>query len=172
LPDCCAARRVVVVGQAVHLPGEFMITFPAAYHAGFNHGFNVAEATNFASLRWIDVGVVHVGPESTHLPCRSQQIWDRSMSVLWCNPRGFPLSLAGKQAKSCLCKADTVRINIRKLFVKRFQPDQYITSSESEPEASGSDPEGRSVSYPRRMVDNHRGPHFLIARHVFMAMAR
>ncbi|XP_072525986.1 lysine-specific demethylase 4C isoform X3 [Salminus brasiliensis] len=38
--------------------GEFMITFPYGYHAGFNHGFNCAESTNFASVRWINYGKV------------------------------------------------------------------------------------------------------------------
>ncbi|XP_078573890.1 lysine-specific demethylase 4C-like isoform X2 [Branchiostoma floridae x Branchiostoma japonicum] len=37
-------------------PGEFMITFPYGYHCGYNHGFNCAESTNFATMRWIDYG--------------------------------------------------------------------------------------------------------------------
>lgn len=37
-------------------PGEFMITFPFGYHSGYNHGFNIAESTNFASPRWVEYG--------------------------------------------------------------------------------------------------------------------
>lgn len=44
--------------QITQEAGEFMITFPYGYHAGFNHGFNCAESTNFASLRWIDYGKI------------------------------------------------------------------------------------------------------------------
>ncbi|CAI9728298.1 lysine-specific demethylase 4C-like [Octopus vulgaris] len=36
--------------------GEFMITFPYGYHSGYNHGFNCAESTNFATPRWIEYG--------------------------------------------------------------------------------------------------------------------
>ena len=36
--------------------GEFVITFPRGYHAGFNLGLNCAESVNFALDSWIELG--------------------------------------------------------------------------------------------------------------------
>lgn len=42
--------------QVKHNPGEFIVLNAGAYHAGFNQGFNCAEAVNFATEEWILLG--------------------------------------------------------------------------------------------------------------------
>ena len=50
------AKDGVRVNMLVHNQGEYVITFPRGYHAGFNLGFNCAESVNFALDSWVDLG--------------------------------------------------------------------------------------------------------------------
>ena len=44
-------NRGVPVCTATQTPGDFIVTFPSAYHAGFSHGYNCGEAVNFCYSR-------------------------------------------------------------------------------------------------------------------------
>ena len=39
--------------RAVQRPREYIISRAAGYHSGFNAGYNIAEAVNFALLKWL-----------------------------------------------------------------------------------------------------------------------
>uniref|UniRef100_A0A4W3K7F9 [histone H3]-trimethyl-L-lysine(9) demethylase n=1 Tax=Callorhinchus milii TaxID=7868 RepID=A0A4W3K7F9_CALMI len=72
--------------------GEFMITFPYGYHAGFNHGFNCAESTNFATLRWIDYGKM-----ATQCTCRKDMVKiSMDVFVQFLQPDRYELWKSGK----------------------------------------------------------------------------
>jgi hypothetical protein len=51
-------EKGVTVCRARQAPGEFIVTFPRAYHGGFNMGYNVAESCNFALTDWIPWGLM------------------------------------------------------------------------------------------------------------------
>ncbi|XP_044801044.2 lysine-specific demethylase 4A isoform X4 [Bubalus bubalis] len=74
--------------------GEFMITFPYGYHAGFNHGFNCAESTNFATRRWIEYG-----KQAVLCSCRKDMVKiSMDVFVRKFQPERYKLWKAGKDS--------------------------------------------------------------------------
>ena len=49
-------KNGIKMHKMVQRPREFVIARAKAYHSGFNAGFNIAEAVNFALPSWIDIG--------------------------------------------------------------------------------------------------------------------
>ncbi|KAI5947681.1 Lysine-specific demethylase 4D [Manis javanica] len=73
--------------------GEFMVTFPYGYHAGFNHGFNCVEANNFAKLRW-----TNYGKAASQYSCEEARV-SFSMGVFMCTlqPERYELWKRGQE---------------------------------------------------------------------------
>mmetsp|Transcript_42729 Transcript_42729/g.41061 ORF Transcript_42729/g.41061 Transcript_42729/m.41061 type:complete len:138 (+) Transcript_42729:575-988(+) len=54
-PDLLLEKGIKLT-KVVEEPNQFVVTRAAAYHSGFNVGFNIAEAVNFAVPKWISIG--------------------------------------------------------------------------------------------------------------------
>lgn len=77
--------------RLVQNPGEFVVTFPRAYHVGFSHGFNCGEAANFGTPQWLGIAKEAAVRRATmnHLPMLSHQqlLYLLTMSFISSVPR-------------------------------------------------------------------------------------
>ncbi|KAF4452964.1 histone demethylase JARID1 [Fusarium austroafricanum] len=110
-----AGVRVYALDQRA---GQLVITFPQAYHAGFNHGFNFNEAVNFAPHDWEPYGLS--GVERLQLfrrqPCFSHD------ELLWTAAESTATGLTIQTAKWLAPALDRVHkreLSQREQFVAR-----------------------------------------------------
>ncbi|KAK6534335.1 hypothetical protein TWF281_005660 [Arthrobotrys megalospora] len=69
-PSFLESHHGIKVNKLVHHEGEFVITFPYGYHAGYNLGYNCAESVNFATEAWLDYG-----RKSKKCECIDDAVW-------------------------------------------------------------------------------------------------
>lgn len=80
--------------RLVQNAGEFVVTFPRAYHSGFSHGFNVGEAANIATPEWLKVAKeaairrasINCPPMVSHF----QLLYDLALSLCSRVPKSIP----------------------------------------------------------------------------------
>ncbi len=100
--------------------GEFMITFPRGYHAGFNLGYNAAESTNFASVRWVDFGA-----RAKLCTCRDDAVrvrWTLLESSL--SDPHFRLHYNSTGTRNPFFQYKSSQIDMRP-FMRRYKPFEY-----------------------------------------------
>ncbi|KAJ9559575.1 hypothetical protein OSB04_004735 [Centaurea solstitialis] len=70
--------------RLVQNAGEFVVTFPRAYHSGFSHGFNCGEAANIATPGWLrvaqDAAIRRASINCAPMVSHSQLLYDLAVS--------------------------------------------------------------------------------------------
>ncbi len=109
-----AGVRVYALDQRA---GQFVITFPQAYHAGFNHGFNLNEAVNFAPKDWEPCGEMGVErlQQFRRQPCFSHD------ELLWTAAEGNVTVETAKWLKPALERMRDREMELRATFGQKHR---------------------------------------------------
>nr|QDH43444.1 transcriptional factor Rph1 [Metschnikowia australis] len=82
-------KHGITCNRIVHKQGEYMITYPYGYHAGFNYGYNLAESVNFALDDWFDYAKM-----SRKCECIEDSV-GINYEQIYCKFKGIPYTRAG-----------------------------------------------------------------------------
>ncbi|XP_061114358.1 lysine-specific demethylase 5B-B-like isoform X2 [Conger conger] len=107
--------------------GEFVITFPRAYHSGFNQGFNFAEAVNFCTVDWMPLGrqcVDHYRILQRYCVFSHDEL----VCKMACKARSLDVVLASAVQKDMvlmICQEKELREKVRKMGVVHCEQAEY-----------------------------------------------
>ncbi|KAH9324497.1 hypothetical protein KI387_004675 [Taxus chinensis] len=114
--------------RLVQNPGEFVVTFPRAYHLGFSHGFNCGEAANVATPAWLKVAKEAALRRAAmnYLPMMSHQQLLYMLSLSF--PSWIPVSLAAEPRSSRLKdrKRNEGEMEVKKFFVNDMIHNNHL----------------------------------------------
>ncbi|XP_058083388.1 lysine-specific demethylase ELF6 isoform X2 [Magnolia sinica] len=116
--------------RLVQNPGEFVVTFPRAYHVGFSHGFNCGEAANFATPQWLKVAKEAAVRRAAmnFLPMLSHQqlLYMLTMSFVSRVPRALLPGVRSSRLRDR--KKEEREILVKKAFIDDVVNENYLLS--------------------------------------------
>ncbi|PKU67351.1 lysine-specific demethylase REF6 isoform X1 [Dendrobium catenatum] len=126
-PEVLVASGVPCCRLVQH-PGEFVVTFPRAYHVGFSHGFNCGEAANFATPEWLKVAKEAAIRRAAmnHLPMLSHQqlLYILTMSFVSRIPRTLISGVRSSRLRDR--KKEEREILVKKAFLTDMMNENYL----------------------------------------------
>ncbi|GAB1303303.1 Lysine-specific demethylase 5D [Apodemus speciosus] len=137
-PNTLMSHGVPKVVRTNQCAGEFVITFPRAYHSGFNQGYNFAEAVNFCTADWVSSHVesrthlqLPVGRQCIEHYRRLRRYCVFSHEELICKMAAFPekldLNLAVAVHKEMFIMVQEER-RLRKTLLEKLSLQAYAHS--------------------------------------------
>ncbi|CAK9172593.1 unnamed protein product [Ilex paraguariensis] len=134
--------------RLVQNPGEFVVTFPRAYHSGFSHGFNCGEAANIATPEWLrvakDAAIRRASINCPPMVSHFQLLYDLALSLCARVPKSI-----SKEPRSSRLK-DKKKGEADNLVKKQFVQDLMQNNNLLHILGKGSS----VVLLPRYFVDN------------------
>ncbi|KAI3684452.1 hypothetical protein L6452_33676 [Arctium lappa] len=114
--------------RLVQNAGEFVVTFPRAYHSGFSHGFNCGEAANIATPGWLrvarDAAIRRASINCAPMVSHSQLLYDLAVSF----SSSVPTSIKPEPRSSRL--KDKLKVEgealVKKLFFQDMMQNNHL----------------------------------------------
>ncbi|XP_055825657.1 lysine-specific demethylase REF6 [Solanum dulcamara] len=114
--------------RLVQNPGEFVVTFPRAYHSGFSHGFNCGEASNIATPEWLrvakDAAIRRASINCPPMVSHFQLLYDLALSLCSRVPKNIRIEPRSSRLKDK--KKSEGDMLVKELFVEDLNSNNYL----------------------------------------------